>query len=590
MAGVSEFEKRGASRIRASVKALVVVVAFFVTSLAATAQPVANVADVIVSNAKVYTVNSAQPWAEAVAVRDGKVVAVGTNFEVMKLRGPATRVIDAKGHLVLPGFGDAHVHFMEGSLMLLGVKLDDTKTIPQIQQRVKEFAASHPGDGWIQGMGWSYDIFGQEALPDKKYMDEVLSDRPVFLTCYDGHTTWANSKALQLAGINRNTPDPLNGKIVRDAQGNPTGALKESASGLVRKVIPPPTRQEHLQALRAGLFEARSRGVTRIHSAGGDFEYFELFDELRRGGELTARFYISYFLNPPGLTPEIRSKLEQARLTFHDNWLSAGVVKTMLDGVVESHTAAMLTPYADDPSLKGKTFWEPAQYQATVTELDKNGYQILTHAIGDGAVRLALDSYEQMGKANTTHDSRPRVEHIETITAEDIPRFGKLGVIPSMQPLHAYPDADTLEVWLKNAGTQREPRAFAWKSIAQSGGRLAFGSDWPVVTISPWPGLQTALTRQTADGKPAGGFVPAQRLTLEQAIEAYTMGVAYAGKREQMEGSIEQGKLADMIIVDRNLFQIDPHNIDQTKVMMTMVGGKVVYESEQWKATASNAK
>jgi len=543
----------------------------------ASAQPSATKADVIVAHGKVYTVNHAQPWAEAVAVKDGKIIAVGTNEDVLKLRGAGTKVIDAKGHLVLPGFGDSHVHFMEGSMTLLGVKLDDKKTIAAIQKSVKEYAAAHRGDGWILGMGWSYDAFGEAALPDKKYLDEVVSDRPVLLTCFDGHTSWANSKALQLAGVGRNTPDPENGKIVRDAQGNPTGALKESASQLVRKVVPEPTREERRKALRAGLLEARSVGVTRIHSAGGDFEYFDLYDELRNHGELTARFYISYFLDPPGLTPEIRGSLERARATYHDDWLSAGVVKTMLDGVVESHTAAMLTPYADNPTIQGKMFWEPAQYQATVAELDKNGYQIFTHAIGDGAVRLALDSYEYMSNVNGTRDSRPRIEHIETITAVDIPRFGKQGVIPSMQPLHAYPDADTLDVWLKNAGTEREPRAFAWRSIAQAGGRLAFGSDWPVVTISPWPGVQTALTRQTSDGKPAGGFVPAQKLTLDQTVEAYTMGVAYAGKREKTEGSIEHGKLADMIIVDQDLFAIDPHKIDQTKVLLTMVGGKVVY-------------
>jgi hypothetical protein len=552
------------------------------------AQSSPDVADVVVIHGKVYTVNPAQPWAEAVAIKDGKFIAVGSSQDILKLRTASTKVIDAQGHLVLPGFGDAHVHFMEGSMTLLGVKLDDAKTISEIQKRVKEFAASHPGDGWIQGMGWSYDAFGKTGLPDKKYLDEVVSDRPVFLSCFDGHTTWANSKALQMAGIDRDTPDPENGKIVRDTQGNPTGALKESASHLVRKVVPEPTRDEHMKALQAGLAEARSHGVTRIHGAGGDFEYFDLYDELRKNGQLTSRFYISYFLDPPELTPQILSSLDKARATYHDDWLAGGAVKTMLDGVVESHTAAMLTPYADDPAIKGKVFWEPAQYQATVTELDKRGYQIFTHAIGDGAVRLALDSYENMNKVNGTSDSRPRIEHIETITTQDIPRFGKLGVIPSMQPLHAYPDADTLEVWLKNAGLEREPRAFAWQSIAHGGGRLAFGSDWPVVTISPWPGVQTALTRQTSDGKPAGGFVPAQRLTLEQAIEAYTMGVAHAGKREKMEGSIEKGKMADIIIVDQDLFQIDPHKIDQTKLMMTMVGGRVVYESEAWKSTSAS--
>ncbi len=570
---------------------LILIVTFILTLAAgvsaASAASQAATADVIVTGGKVYTVNKAQPWAEAIAVRGGEIVAVGTSDEVLKLRGANTQVIDARGNLVLPGFGDSHVHFMEGSLTLLGVKLDDAKTIANIQKSVKEYAAAHPGNGWIEGMGWHYDAFGESALPDKKYLDEIVSDRPVFLRCFDGHTSWANSKALQLAGIDRDTPDPENGKIVRDAQGNPTGALKESASDLMEKVVPKPSREERMTALQAGLREARSHGVTRIHSAGGDFEYFDLYDELYKKGQLTARFYISYFLDPPGLTPEILKSLDKARATYQDEWLAGGAVKTMLDGVVESHTAAMLTPYADNPALKGKTFWEPAQYQATVTELDKRGYQIFTHAIGDGAVRLALDSYENMQKTNATKDARPRIEHIETITAADIPRFGKLGVIPSMQPLHAYPDADTLEVWLKNAGVQREPRAFAWQSIAQGGGRLAFGSDWPVVTISPWPGVQTALTRQTTDNQPVGGFVPAQRLTLEQAIEAYTMGVAYSGKRERTEGSIEPGKHADIIVVDQDLFHIDPHKIDKTQVLLTMVGGKIVYQSEKWTTSAT---
>ena len=551
------------------------------------AESQASAPDVILTHGKVYTVIPAQPWAEAVAIKDGKIVAVGKSSELLKLQGPGTKIIDAQGHLVLPGFGDAHVHFMEGSMTLLGVKLDDAKTIADIQKSVKEYAAAHPDSGWVLGMGWHYDAFGPTAMPDKKDLDVIVSDRPVFLRCYDGHTSWANSKALQMAGIDRNTPDPENGKIVRDAEGNATGALKESASALVEKVVPKPTREERLKALQAGLQEARSHGVTRIHSAGGDFEYFDLYDELRKNGQLTARFYISYFLDPPGLTPDILSTIEKARATYHDEWLAGGAVKTMLDGVVESHTAAMLTPYGDNPALKGKMFWEPAQYQATVTELDERGFQIFTHAIGDGAVRLALDSYESMQKTNATRDARPRVEHIETITAQDIPRFDKLGVIPSMQPLHAYPDADTLEVWLKNAGTQRESRAFAWQSVAKDGGRLAFGSDWPVVTISPWPGVQTAITRQTAEGQPAGGFVPAQRLTLEQTIEGYTMGVAYAGKREKTEGSIAPGKLADIIVVDHDLFQIDPHKIDQTQVLLTMVGGKVVYESDEWKSLST---
>jgi len=301
-----------------------------------------HAADLILTHAKVYTVNKGQPWAEAIAVKDGKIAAVGKSDDVLKLLGARTKVIDTHGNLVLPGFGDAHVHFMEGSLTLLGVKLDDATTIADIQKRVKEYAAAHPGNGWIFGMGWHYDAFGETALPDKKFLDEIVNDRPVFLSCFDGHTSWANSKALEMAGVGRNTADPENGKIVRDAQGNPTGALKESASELVRRVVPQPTRDERLKALQAGLVESRSHGVTRIHSAGGDFEYFDLYDELRKNGQLTARFYISYFLDPPGLTPEILKSLDKARATYHDEWLSGGAVKTMLDGVVESHTAAML--------------------------------------------------------------------------------------------------------------------------------------------------------------------------------------------------------------------------------------------------------
>jgi len=252
----------------------------------------------------------------------------------------------------------------------------------------------------------------------------------------------------------------------------------------------------------------------------------------------------------------------------------------MVDGVVESHTAAMLEPYSDDPSIKGKLFWDRANYTAAVAELDKRGLQLFTHAIGDYGVRTALDAYEHAEAANQTRDRRPRIEHIETITAADIPRFGKLGVIASMQPLHSYPDADTLDVWARNAGPDRASRAWSWKSIADAGGKLAFGSDWPVVTLNPWEGVQTAVTRQTREGKPEGGFVPAQRLTVAQAVDGYTLSAAFAGRREKTEGSLEVGKLADLIIVSQNIFEIDPHKIAETKVVDTIVGGKVVYQAE----------
>ncbi len=288
----------------------------------------------------------------------------------------------------------------------------------------------------------------------------------------------------------------------------------------------------------------------------------------------------TYFLNPPELRPQDLDAIEHARKTFHDGWIDAGAVKFMVDGVVESHTAAMLEPYGDDPSLRGKLFWEPSKYKAAVAELDKRGLQLFTHAIGDYGVRTALDAYENAETRNNTRDRRPRIEHIETIATSDIPRFGKLGVIASMQPLHSYPDTNALDVWARNAGPDRASRAWAWKSISDAGGRLAFGSDWPVVTLNPWEGVQTAVTRQTSEGLPEAGFVPGQRLTVAQVIEGYTLGAAFAGRREKSEGSIEIGKLADLIILSKNIFDIDAHKIGATRVVTTIVGGRLVYQAD----------
>ncbi len=537
--------------------------------------------DTILINGKVYTLNAQQSWAHALAIRGEKIIAVGDDAEIERLRGPATKVIDAGGKLVLPGFVDCHIHFLEGSISLGQAKLEGAKNPADIQRILREYAQKQPGDGWILGGGWNYAMFGEENLPHKKYLDELFPNRPAFLVGYDGHTAWANSKALALAGIKKDTPNPPNGAIVRDPKtGDATGALKESASGLVGRLVPKLTRAEKLTALRAGIHWANENGLTRVHSAGGDFGEFDLYDELRHRGDLTLRMYIAYFLDPPELRPTDLAAIEDARKKYTGDWLSGGVVKMMIDGVVESHTAAMLEPYTDDPSTKGKLFWDPDKYKAAVAELDKRGLQLFTHAIGDYAVRTALDAYENAENMNHTRDRRPRIEHIETVTAADIPRFGKLGVIASMQPLHAYPDEDTLRVWAGNNGPDRTSRAWVWNSIAKSGGHLAFGSDWNVVTLNPWEGLQMAVTRQTTEGTPEGGWLPQERVTLAQAVEAYTLGAAYAGRREKTEGSIEPGKLADLVIVSQNIFEIDPHAIAKTKVVKTIVGGRVVYQAD----------
>jgi predicted amidohydrolase YtcJ len=538
-------------------------------------------ADTIVLHGKIYTLNAKQPWAQALAIRADRIVAVGDDVAIEKFREPGTKVIDAAGQLVLPGFVDCHIHFMDGSLSLGRVNLEDAKDVPDIQQRLREYAARHPGNDWLLGRGWDYAMFGAEALPNKKYLDELFPDRPVYLEGYDGHTYWANSKALALAGITRDTPDPPNGVIVRDpVTHEATGALKEAAHDLVGKVLPVVTHAEKLAALRDGIKWANKNGLTRVHSAGGDFPELELYDELRRHGDLTVRFYIAYFMDPPEMRPKDLEAIESARKKYHDAWIDTDAVKFMVDGVIESHTAAMLDPYSDDPSLKGKLFWEPAKYNAAVAELDKRGLQLFTHAIGELGVRTALDGYQHAEEANHTSDRRPRIEHIETISSADIPRFGKLGVIASMQPLHSYPNVDTLDVWARNAGPERASRAWVWKSIADAGGRYAFGSDWPVVTLNPWYGLQTAVTRQTREGMPEAGFVPSQRLTVAQAVQGYTLAAAFAGRREKTEGSLEKGKLADLIIVSNNIFEIDPHKISETKVRTTIVGGQVVYQSD----------
>jgi predicted amidohydrolase YtcJ len=554
-----------------------------------------QIADTVLVHARIYTVNAKQPWAEALAIKDGHIIAVGSDKEIQALRGSSTKMLDAQGHLVFPGFTDSHIHFLDGSLSLLRVNLEGMATIPEMQKAVKTYAAAHPDAAWILGRGWAYPVFAPSGLPDKKYLDAVVPDRPVYLESYDGHTYWANSKALQLAGITRDTPNPPNGTIVRDARGEATGAIQEDAAdALIRRAIPMPTREEKLQAFRSGLREANRAGLVRVHSAGGvnigssDLQDADLLQELRSKGELTVRMYLAYRVDPPEISAQQLAEIEQAQRRYRDEWISAGAVKFFLDGVVESHTAAMLEPYSDDPRQMGKLFWDPETYKKEIAELDRRGLQVFTHAIGTKAVRLALDAYQEAAETNHTRDGRHRIEHIETITAQDIPRFGKLGVIASMQPLHAYPDDDTLKIWAKNAGPDRSSRAWPWQSIEKGGGILAFGSDWPVVTLNPWPGVQNAVTRQTTDGKPPGGWIPEQRISLADSIKAYTLNAAFAGHREKTEGSLEPGKLADLIVLGQDLFKIPASDLSKTEVMLTMVDGKIVYQSPKW-ATAPGA-
>lgn len=535
-------------------------------------------AETIITNAKVYTVNASQPWAEAVAIREGRILAVGTTKTVLRHKASQTQVIDAGGRLVLPGFMDSHVHFVSGSANLGMIDLAGTKTVEEIQIRIRAFVQENPNEVWVQGRGWMYPAFPGN-MPHKKFLDEVVPDRPACMRCADGHSSWVNSRALALAGIGRDTKDPENGKIVRDEKGEPTGALLESASSLVSALIPEPTPDETLADIRRGLRETARLGVVRVHGLGGEFEALDLLDRVRREGGLTTRFTVTMWVDSPGPADKDWKAYEDARAKFHDEWLAVDGIKMMLDGVIDSGTGAMLDPYESQRGNRGKLFWEPAAFKKAVAECNAKGLQVSTHSIGDAAIRLTLDAYEEGLRAAGNPDLRNKIEHAEDIAAEDIPRFGRLGVIGSFQPLHANPEPGWIGAWIKNVGPEREQRAFAWKAVIDGGGRLAFGSDWPVVTISPWPGLQVAVTRQDLEGLPAGGWLPQHKVSLADAVNAYTMGGAYAMHREKDEGSIEAGKLADLILVSQNIFEVDPHKIAATKVLLTIVGGKVVHDA-----------
>jgi len=536
-------------------------------------------ADFVIINARIYTVNSVQPWAEAVAIKGEKIIYVGSNKAAENYIGSATRVIEAQGRLLLPGFQDSHVHFLSGSLNLNRVDLSGAQSVAEIQDRISHFVAEHPDLTWIQGRGWMYSAFPGD-MPHKKFLDEIIPDKPAIMRCADGHTSWVNSRALALAGINRHTPDPPDGKIVRDEKGEPTGALLEGASRLVTRLIPEPTPEEKLEALRQGMREAVRWGITSAHSLGGDFEEIELFDRLRKEGSQTIRLIIAMSVDEPGPTEKDFQTYAEASTRFNDHWLAVRGVKLMLDGVIDSGTAAMLEPYEGQKG-EGKLFWKPDDFVKAVREFSRRGIQVSTHAIGDRAIRLALDAYEKSLKASGHPELRHKIEHAECVAQADLPRFGHPQIIASFQPLHADPDPLWMSAWIKKVGPEREQRAFAWKSVLRAGGRLAFGSDWPVVTINPWPGVQIALTRQSRQGYPEGGWIPKEKLSLEEIIYAYTMGGAYALNEENLRGSIEPGKLADLILLSQNIFEIPANKISETRPVLTIVGGQIRFEEKE---------
>lgn len=540
----------------------------------APAQPVA--ADLVVVNARVCA-PSPSP-ATALAVVGERIAAVGSQAEIEKWIGPETTRIDAGGNSVTPGFNDAHAHFLSGSLSLAQVELADADSPDAIVARIDQFAKDHPDREWIMGRGWVYGTFAG-GLPDKRLLDEILADRPAVMECYDGHTLWVNSAALRRAGITRSTVDPPGGVIVRDpVTGEPTGVLKESAQTLIEEVQPEPTREEKLSAVKVGIARAHRCGVTSVQDAGVGLAELDVFERLRAAGQLPLR--MSFALEgQAGMSSHDVDQLHALRHRFPQ--LNISAVKLYVDGVVESHTAALLAPYANR-STRGLSKYSQEELNRTVAMLDRDGWQILVHAIGDGGVRMTLDAFERAQRVNPPPERgrRHRLEHIETISQQDIARFGQLGVVASMQPYHANPDSNVFQIWAANLGPERAERAWAWKSIRDAGGRLAFGSDWPVVGIDPRLGLHTALTRQTLDGQPAGGFVPQQRLPLEDVLEAYTAGSAYAEFADDQKGTLAAGKLADLLIWNADLFSLPAAEVHAAEVAVTVLGGRVMQRTD----------
>jgi predicted amidohydrolase YtcJ len=535
--------------------------------------------DLIITNAQVFTGGPGGDLAEAVAIRGDKILKVGSNRDIKRLRRPHTLTLDAHGATVLPGFNDSHAHLLSGGLALAQLDLTDAKSLDAIRDTIRSYAAAHPDRPWIRGRGWYYEPFS--GLPTRQLLDQLVPDRPVYLEAYDGHTGWANTKALAAAHITRRTKNPSHGSIVKDPRtGEPTGALVESAMDLVEHMGPQPTREEKLQGIRDAIALAHTFGVTSVQNASGSIDDFALYDTLRRNGELDLRVYQA-LTGGPNLSSADLDAFDAVRKQFPDDpLLKAGAVKLFVDGVVESQTAAMLAPYATS-KIAGTPAFTPEQLTRVVTTLDARGWQVFSHAIGDRAIRMTLDAYQHAAQANPSPDRgrRHRIEHIETLDPADLPRFASIGVIASMQPDHGDPAPDLITVWKTTLGDERASRGWMYGSLLGAGAHVAFGSDWPVVSLDPRFGLHVATTRTSPNREPDGGWIPNEKIPLADALRAYTSGGAWASFDEQRKGTLKPGMLADVVILSGALFGPDAARILETKVTVTIFDGRVVYDS-----------
>lgn len=530
-------------------------------------------ADLILTNGKIWTVNNAQPQAEAIACIGSRIVAVGSASEIQKWTGPSTQTIDLGGKLVLPGFNDAHVHFYAGGAHLSSVKLRDAESETVFRNRIQAYAAKLPTGRWILGGDWDHENWTPARLPTRQLIDEAAGDHPVFINRLDGHMSLANTIALKLAGVDRNTPDPPGGAIVRDANGDPTGVMKDAALNAVERVIPAPSEDEIADALKAAMRYAAENGVTSVQDMSAAPDILRVYQKLLRSGELTVRV--------AGRQPLASWKrLADIGLlaAFGGPNLQIGGLKGFADGSLGSTTALFFEPYLDAPNTSGLANDEmipESKMYGHILSADAAGLQVAIHAIGDKANHTILNMYEEVENKDGARDRRFRIEHAQHLRQDDIPRFGKLHVIASMQPYHAIDDGRWAE---KRIGPERAKGTYAFRTLLDTGAVLAFGSDWHVAPMEPILGIYAAATRRTLDGKHPGGWVPEQKITVPEAIRAYTWGSAYASFEDKYKGTIEPGKLADLTVLSSDILTIDPVGIDKVKVVLTVFDGKVIYK------------
>jgi predicted amidohydrolase YtcJ len=538
---------------------------FFVLTIALAACRHHPQTDLIVAG-RIWTGNEKSPYAEAVAIAGDSIVAVGTLADIGKWRGDKTTVITAlEGQLIVPGFIDAHTHFVDGGFRLSSVQLRDAKTPLEFIQRIGQYARTLPAGSWILGGDWDHENWGGE-LPKKEWVDSVTHDHPLWINRLDGHMSLANSEALRIAGVDDNVKDVPGGAILR-THGKLTGILKDNAQFLVDKAVPAAPPELEDRALDTAMHYVASKGVTSIHNMSG---YLPVFDRAEQGHRLITRIYAGMMLSDWKLLDE------RIKKQGHGNhWLRTGALKQFVDGSLGSHTAAFFKPFSDSPKDSGFFLNPPAELYRDIKSADSAGLQIMVHAIGDRGIHTLLTIFERVEKENGAKDRRFRIEHAQHIAPEDISKFRELGVLASMQPYHAIDDGRWAE---KSIGPERAKTSYAFKSLFDAGAVVAFGSDWFVAPPTPLEGIYAAVTRRTLDDKHPEGWVPEQKITVEQALRAYTLNAAFASFEEKEKGSLEPGKLADLVILEKDITRIDPVEIRKVKVVRTIVGGKTVYE------------